>query len=528
MSRERHVHGDEGDGHFRTHVDGDGPTQAHVDGDRHSHSHGHAEHGYDHGHHDQEPQDGPPCTHPPAAHEHQAQHASLEPRDSDGARVSHVEPGVKEHAHHHAAVGSGFRSRAVPAGWRLDQPAGFGAGKLLYFDAFSGIAGDMTVAALVDLGVPQAVVEEAIAATRMTGYSLRFLHGTVSSIGALRFEVDVGDGQNERNFARIDAMIEQARLDESVRRTARAIFRRLAEAEATVHRTSLDSVHFHEVGAVDSIADIVGAAACIEYIGATVWVSPLPMGRGFVKCRHGIMPLPAPATVGCLTGIITRDAGIDAELVTPTGAAIVSTVAKRCSEWPRISPVAIGWGAGTNELPDRPNLLRVVLGESDELSQAGDAGGHVIIEANLDDATGELTGHALGLLIEGGALDAWAVPVTMKKGRPGIVLSAIVSPGDEARLTALLIRETTTLGVRRHAAGRTVRPRRMIEVETRYGRIPIKVSEGPFGPPQAKPEFDRCVRAAQETGVPVREVIAEAMGAARCALGLGCDSAGKP
>jgi len=450
-------------------------------------------------------------------------HESREHEHSHGPDDHHDDCGhghARAHSHHHAGVVGGFRAAEQPKTWRSEREPGFGRGKILYFDAFSGVAGDMTVAALVDLGVPSRIVEEAVFSTGMRGYALHFRHGYVGSIGALKFEVDIDEGQKERNFADIDAMLGQANLRVEVKQTARNIFRRLAEAEAAVHRKSVESVHFHEVGAVDSIADIVGAAACLEYVGAAVWVSPLPMGRGFIQCRHGNIPLPAPATVSCLNGLATRDAGIDAELVTPTGAAILGTMAKGSVRWPAFSPLSVGWGAGSRVLPDRPNLLRVVLGAASEAADLSEGSDHVVIEANVDDSTGELAGHALTLLLEQGALDAWAVPITMKKGRPGMVLSAIVAPSDETRLTALLIRETTTLGVRRHRAGRTVRPRRMVEVTTRYGVVSVKVSEGPFGPPQLKPEFDGCVVLARSNDVPVREVLAEAVGAARSVLGL--------
>lgn len=467
-------------------------------------SHEHDGHG-DHHHHQ---------THD---HEHIHGRGHAHEHSHDHGHDQHHDHG---HSHHHGAQEGGFRARPLAGPWREDQRRGFGKGKILYLDAFSGVAGDMTVAALVDLGVPEGVVTAAIAATGMTGYSLHFRHGSVGSIGALKFDVEVSGGQQERDFGTIDQMLIQADLEPGTKEKARATFRRLAEAEAAVHRRPISSVHFHEVGAVDSIADIVGAAACLDYIGATLWVSPLPMGRGFIQCRHGTIPLPAPATVGCLAGIATKDAGIEAELVTPTGAAIVGALASKCTDWPEFAPISVGWGAGSRTLADRPNLLRAVLGEPSVSCDADGHAGHVVLEANVDDSTGELAGHALSLLIEQGALDAWAVPITMKKGRPGMILSAIVAPSDEARLTALLIRETTTLGVRRHLAGRTVRPRRMIEVATRYGTVPVKVSEGPFGPPQLKPEFDACVQLAKRHATPVREILAEAIGAARQQLGL--------
>jgi uncharacterized protein (TIGR00299 family) protein len=282
-----------------------------------------------------------------------------------------------------------------------------------------------------------------------------------------------------------------------------------------VHKMRLEDVHFHEVGAVDAIVDIVGAAAALTHLGAEVVSSPLPMGRGFVKARHGILPLPPPAAVECLRGVPTYGVDLDAELVTPTGAAIIATVATRYERWPSFSPIAIGFGAGQRELPDRPNLLRVVLGEGGSAAESEPSGAatHVILEANVDDLTGEIAGHAIEALFEAGAVDAWATPITMKKGRPALTIAALApAPQADAVATALL-RETTSIGVRRIPVTRTERPRRMVRVETAYGSVRVKISEGPFGPPQIKPEFDDCAAAAREHGVPVREVIAAAIAA---------------
>ena len=292
---------------------------------------------------------------------------------------------------------------------------------------------------------------------------------------------------------------------------ARRIFRRLALAEARVHRVPVETVHFHEVGAVDAIVDVVGAAACFTHLGAEVVCTPLPLGRGTVTCRHGVLPLPAPATLECLAGVPTVDAGVDVELVTPTGAAIAATVARRYERWPSFVPERIGWGAGTRELPDRPNALRVVLGAPFSATRDPASGGHVLIECNVDDMTGELAAHALSALLAAGARDAWAVPVTMKKGRPGLTLAALAERGSETRIAEVMLRETSTIGVRYADLERIERPRRLIEVATRYGTVPVKVSEGPYGPPQLKPEFDVCAKLAADAGVPVREVIAEAL-----------------
>jgi uncharacterized protein (DUF111 family) len=242
------------------------------------------------------------------------------------------------------------------------------------------------------------------------------------------------------------------------------------------------------------------------------------MGRGFIQCQHGRIPLPAPATVGCLKGLETYDGLLPIEFVTPTAAAVLGAISKGSSGWPDISPIGVGWGAGTRTIPDRPNALRVVLGEPSNLTRSLDDEEHFIIEANLDDATGEMIGHWMQMLIASGALDVWSAPVTMKKGRPGIVLSILSQKADLERISAMVLRETTTLGVRRYGVSRVARTRRMIEVSTRYGLIPVKISEGPFGPPQIKPEFDVCARLATENVVPVRIVLAEALASTRSLL----------
>jgi uncharacterized protein (TIGR00299 family) protein len=281
-----------------------------------------------------------------------------------------------------------------------------------------------------------------------------------------------------------------------------------------VHRVPLDTVHFHEVGAVDAIVDIVGAAACFDYLGATVLCSPLPMGRGFVQCRHGVLPLPAPATVGCLRGVPTFDAGIDAELVTPTGAAIVAAVASEFVRWPSFSPERTGWGRGTRELPDRPNVLRTVLG-APLADRSSPLGTHVVLETNVDDMTGELAAHAIAALLAAGALDAWAAPITMKKGRPALTLSALAERAGADSVARVLLRETSAIGLRRYFVDRSERPRRTVEVETRFGSIAVKISEGDYGSAQIKPEFDACARAADAFGVSVRDVLSAALHAAR-------------
>ncbi len=476
-----------------------GHAHSHVDDHGHAHSHGHSHsHGDDHGH----------------AHSHGHSH-SHGPSHSGGdshSKRSHGQvpgrgAGPSPDPHH-------------PHGMSLDEdprPAlqrGCGAGRVLFLDAPSGLAGDMTVAALLDLGVPLSEVQASLDCLAMEGFAIHHRRRFAGAIGASQFDVEIVGRHPERSYATIERMLGESPLREPVRELSLAIFRRLAEAEAEVHRATLESVHFHEVGAVDAIVDIVAAATCIDFLGAEVVCSPLPMGGGRVRCRHGVIPLPAPATLLCLRGVPTYEAGIDAELVTPTGAAIVATVARGFARWPSFAPERVGWGKGTQVLPDRLNALRAVLG-SPWPRAAADAPSHYVVEANVDDLTGELAGHTLSALMSGGALDAWLTPIQMKKGRPGLTISALCRAGEQDAVGAILLRETSSIGFRKSAVTRGERPREILRVQTEYGEVDVKVSTGPWGSPQLKPEFDQCAQIARSRGVPVRDVLSSALAAAR-------------
>ncbi|WP_437716926.1 nickel pincer cofactor biosynthesis protein LarC [Sorangium sp. So ce448] len=479
-----HDHDDaHGGQHHHGHAHGGHDDHGHAHGDDHGHAHG-DDHGHAHGGHDDH------------GHAHGDDHGH-----AHGDDHGHAHGDDHGHAHDH------------PRAPLLEE--GAGTGKVLFFDAFSGIAGDMTIAALLDLGVPLLVIERAVAALPLDGFHLHRGHAHRSGIVATSFDVHVEAPQPERTYGSIDAMLAAAPLDPPVAALARRIFRRLGEAEAAVHRIRLEDVHFHEVGAVDAIVDIVGSAAAIVHIGAEVVGSPLPMGRGFVKARHGILPLPPPAAVACLRGVPTYGVELDAELVTPTGAAIIATLATRFERWPTFAPDRIGFGAGQRELPDRPNLLRVVLGTRTGGDESLGSASHVIVEANVDDLTGEVAGHAIEALFAAGALDAWAAPITMKKGRPALTIAALAAAPQADAVATALLRETTSIGLRKIPVGRTERPRRITTVQTAYGAIRVKISEGPFGPPQIKPEFDDCAAAARTHGVPVREVVSAALSAAK-------------
>ena len=448
--------------------------------------------------------------HPHYDYERHQLHPHDHEHTAEDAAHAHAHDHAHSYGHSHAAVGRVTLLPGDAEAHRVPLERGAGKGKLLFVDPWSGIAGDMTVAALVDLGVPFEVVQRTLAALEIEG-TATVSRAQSGALGATYFSVTESGAQPERPYAEIRRLLAAAALEPGVRALAERIFARLAAAEAAVHRVPLDAVEFHEVGSVDSLFDVVGAAACFDFLGARVLSAPVPLGHGHVHTAHGELPVPAPATLECLRGVPTLDGAIEFENVTPTGAAILASVAEDYARWPSQRVERIGWGAGTRVVAGRPNALRVVLGEP--LAASHEPGGLVVLEANVDDMTGELMGHAIAAVMAAGALDAWATPITMKKGRPGLVLSALVRAEAAEQLASAMLRETTSLGVRWTHASRLERPRRTVEVATRFGTIPLKVSEGPYGAPQAKPEFDACERAAAAAGVPVREVLAEALAA---------------
>jgi len=445
--------------------------------------------------------------------------------------------GPHGHAHgpHGHAHGAGeetseaarYAFHAIPGSTvRPQLERGAGRGRILFFDCPSGISGDMTLAALLDLGVPRAVFDEAIEALGLAAEAKLLVdQGQAGVLRATRVQVTVLAQPPERTHAAVRALIEGGKLSPAVRERALAVFERLAVAEAEVHGVPPSEVTFHEVGATDSIIDVVCAVAGLEYLGAELIVSPLPLGRGFAETQHGRLPLPAPATLLCLRGIPTVPDPLPVELVTPTGAALVAVLAKTVATWPALVPEDVGWGAGTMTLPDRPNALRAVLGESagkgehpGAVSDAASLGEHgsdhvVLFEANIDDMTGEALGYALGRLLEAGAVDAWITPIVMKKGRPAFLLSALAARECASRVEQTFFDETSTLGVRRRETQRTTLTRAIVQVPTRFGIVPVKERGSP--PDHYKPEFDVCVALAEQHRVPVRVVIEEALAQVR-------------
>ena len=378
--------------------------------------------------------------------------------------------------------------------------------KILYFDCFSGVSGDMTLAALLDLGLPLERLREDLKKLGLKNYSLEVRPGSRSGIAALGLEVKAGPHEeHHRHFSDIRDMISGSSLDPGVKEMSLAVFQRLAEAEARVHKRKVEEVHFHEVGAVDSIVDIVGTAIGIGYFRPDrIQASELPMGWGFVNCQHGRLPLPAPATVEVLKGYPVRSVDVEGELVTPTGAAIVAALSSRVSPFPAMRVEKIGYGMGKKEFPDRPNLLRLILGEAAETFQTDRA---MVLESNIDDMNPEFYDYLMERLFQRGALDVSLSPLQMKKNRPGTLLRVIAEEKDAEALTGLILQESTTLGVRIFPVDRRKLPREVREVETRYGKVRVKVS----GEVRFQPEYDDCRRIALEKGIPIQEVYFEAM-----------------
>jgi len=375
--------------------------------------------------------------------------------------------------------------------------------KICYFDAFSGIAGDMTVAALIDAGAAFEPLAGALDSLGM-GATFRIEKVSRGGIAATRFLVEGGEQRAHRHLPHILRMIDAGGLPDQVKENAAAIFSRLGEAEARVHGVPVEKVHFHEVGAVDSIADIAGAAMGLFLLGVDqVHASPVNVGGGAVTTEHGLLPVPAPATVALLEGRPVFSRGPQAELTTPTGAAILATLAVSFGPLPPMRISGAGFGAGTKEFKEQANVLRVILGEA---SGAAEAASVAVLEANIDDSTPEILGYAMERLLEAGALDVTLTPVHMKKNRPGVMLSVLARLEDRERLAALVFAETSTLGLRIHVAERRVEARSVVEVETRFGKLRVKVSaSGAFAP-----EYEDCRKMARETGVPLREITNEA------------------
>lgn len=378
--------------------------------------------------------------------------------------------------------------------------------RTLYFDCFAGIAGDMTVAALLELGVPLSLLRERLALLPLDPgqYHIGLTPVSRKGVTGSLFTVDVADQHHHRHYTDIVRMIERSSLPPGARERALLIFRRLADAEAKVHGVPLEKVHFHEVGAVDSIVDIVGTAICLDYLEvAGVHASPLPYGSGHVQTAHGRLPVPAPATAELLRGMpVHFDIG-PGERVTPTGAAIVAALAGGFGAPPPMRVTAIGCGAGSKDFDDVPNILRVVLGEQVAVPPRDTVR---VIETHLDDMNPEILGFLMERLLEQGALDVAFSPLQMKKNRPGVKLTVLCAAADLEQLARLLLVESTAAGVRHYAADRLVLDRAQEERETSLGRLLVKVFREGGRTVRVVPEFEECRRIAEAKSMPLIEV----------------------
>jgi pyridinium-3,5-bisthiocarboxylic acid mononucleotide nickel chelatase len=411
----------------------------------------------------------------------------------------------------------------------------------LHVDAASGIAGDMTLAALLDLGVPRAVIDDALEALGLGRQRLTVRRVVKGGIAALDVQVDDtplglghrhgaahgpgeahpavtphppghGDGHPHVHYAAIRDLLD--RLSGEVQRRAVDIFARIARAEASLHGTTIEAVAFHEVGAVDSIVDVVGTAAALAWLApASVSCAAVAMGSGTLRSAHGVLPVPAPAALEILreAGATTTDGGVARELCTPTGAAILAHAVTAWRPAPTGTPLCVGWGAGDADLADRANVLRLVL--SRPAAASAGAAGLWRVEATVDDLSAELAAHALERVLAAGAVDGWWTAVTMKKGRPGLQLTALAPATGRDAVIAAILDETTTIGVRFDPVERHVLAREVVAVETPFGPIPIKVARDGDRIVNAAPEFEDCRAAAARAGVPLKAIYAAAVAA---------------
>ena len=382
--------------------------------------------------------------------------------------------------------------------------------RVAHFDCFSGISGDMTLAALLDLGVPEEPVLNGVASL---GLPIKIIVEAVNKGGfaATQITVVAPTDDDERHLPEIEAILRGGQLTPAQLELALKIFRRLAEAEAAVHGISVDEVHFHEVGALDSITDIAGAAIALDLLGVEKFTSsPVAVGSGTVKCAHGVMPVPTPATAELLKGVPLRPAPIKSELTTPTGAAILTSVVTEYLDTPPMAIEQVGHGAGSKDFLEQPNLLRIFVGRAEpRKGPVEDADTVFILETNLDDVPGEIIGYTIEQLFAAGALDVWTTPIQMKKQRPGVMLSAIATEANLDALEAILFRETQTFGIRRHLAQRHKLQREAVSIETPWGKVNCKRGWIEGKPSIVTPEYEDCARIAREHGVPLRIVYDE-------------------
>ncbi len=389
--------------------------------------------------------------------------------------------------------------------------------KIAYFDCFSGISGDMTLGALVDAGLDLNLLKEQLALLRLHDYEISAEKVKRAGICGTKVHVVISSKHNHipekcqghshnshRTFSDIQKIIEESRLHADIKNDSIRIFHRLAAVEAKIHGTSLEEIHFHEVGAIDSIIDIVGSVIGLKHLGIEkIYFSPIPTGHGYTNCEHGTFPIPAPATAELLKEHLLKFVDIEKELTTPTGAAILTTLGEGLPTNPEMRVLQIGYGAGSNNNPSVPNLLRIFIGES-IVTPASDE--MWVVETNLDNVSGEIVGYTMDKLFEAGAVDVYFTSVQMKKGRPGIIISAIVAEPNLSSVELALFNQTTTFGIRKYKVVRSILIREYKEIESRFGKIRIKIGKLNGDIKSLSPEYEDCKRIAEEQGVPLKQI----------------------
>lgn len=391
--------------------------------------------------------------------------------------------------------------------------------KIAYFDCPMGISGDMILGALIDAGLDPERLAGALARLNLPGYKLRWERVMKGPFAATQVDVEVTDTDTHRHLADVEAVLDAADIPDGIRQNAKSVFRRLAFVEAEIHGTTPDQVHFHELAAVDTLVDVVGALWGLKLLGVQrVYASPLPAARGWVRSQHGPLPLPAPATLALLRGVPLTPSPVEGELVTPTGAALLTHLSESFGPPPAMTLRTLGHGAGRKDFSaaepgaaGHPNILRLWLGESKRDPALEPM---VLLETNIDDMNPQLYEHVAQRLFAAGALDVTLAPLQMKKNRPGTLLSVLCRPEQADGLSAIVFRETTTLGIRRIPLTRQALPRRFEHVDTRFGPVKIKVATLPDGSERVAPEYDDCRQLAEKAGVPVAVVMESARAAA--------------
>lgn len=399
--------------------------------------------------------------------------------------------------------------------------------KVLYFDCFSGISGDMILGALIDAGASFDNISDQLKLLCLQGYALKVLKDRSYGISGSRFQVIFDEDHHPlRNWPEISRLIERSFLPPKITNNARAVFLKLAGAEARVHGVSLENVHFHEIGAIDTIIDIVGTLLALDDLGIEkAYCSPLPVSHGYVRCSHGVFPVPAPATAEILKGFPVRFIDVEGELVTPTGAAIATVLSDFPTTMPAMKLSHTGYGLGQNDY-GIPNALRVFIGETDGAENMTDTDRDpvnpeqeiAVLQTNIDDLNPEILAFAADKLLNSGAIDVSITPLIMKKGRPGSLLTVLCSFKTKEKLIEIIFRETTSLGIRVHQEKRVVLPRQEICVQTEYGPIRVKISTAPNMEKQISPEYEDCRKTASERDIPLSMVYNASLQAARSFL----------